>query len=157
MNSTLKIAYPKVAYEALDLLEKAGFYPKIFGNGPIPHLPRYEGPWWLDPTDKVHPYAKAQVELLQAKHIPIAGYIIAHEVELVEVPGPKEPEESDSKITKSPDILPAVEGVLVVAGAVLAGLVLGALRLALIDPSFLVVIPEKDGHLTWVEVVNWYE
>jgi hypothetical protein len=153
LNGEPKVICTEVSSKAFEVLMKAGFYPRIVGYGPRPSVPRYEGPWWLDPVDEVHPYAKRGVEALRAAPVPMAGYIIAYEVELIEVKEQEEKKEekTDSKISEI-DILPVLLAVGAVAGAVL----LGVLRLALIDPSFIVVIPEGETFV-WVEIVNWYE
>src|SRR5258708_32746329 len=94
LNGEPKVIFTEVSSKAIEILTKNGFYPRIVGYGPKPSVPRYEGAWWLDPVEEVHVYAKRGVEALKAGHVPMEGYIIAYELELVEV---KEPEKKDEK------------------------------------------------------------
>jgi hypothetical protein len=153
-NAEPKVVITEVSSKAIEVLTKAGYYPRIVGDGPIPSVPRYEKGWLIDPVKDVHVYAKRGVEALRGASVPMAGYILAHELEFIEVKEQEEKKEekSDFKKFSDADILPVLLAVGAVAGAVL----LGVLRLALIDPSFIVVIPEGDTFV-WVEIVNWYE
>src|SRR6266540_604956 len=123
MNTqTVKIYCPDVAERAIATLKKKGFYPKVVGYGPVPTQPRYEKGWLLDPVQEVHPYAKAAVAALREVKTPIAGYILAHELELVVT---EEPKKHEFKKVESENILPAVAVGAGILGAVLVGMAAG--------------------------------
>ncbi len=153
-TDTLKIYCPDVAERAITLLKQKGFYPKVVGYGPVPSQPRYEKGWLIDPVQEVHPYAKPAVEALRANGTPIAGYIMAHELEFLVT---EEPKKSNFKI-ESDNILPVVAVGASILGTILVGIAAGLIYiLSNFDPSFICVIPEADGSFVWVEVVNWRE
>jgi hypothetical protein len=154
MNTQLKIYSPDVTERAIVILRKRGFYPKVVGYGPTPSQPRYEKGWLIDPVQEVHPYAKSAVEALRANGTPIAGYIMAHELEFLAT---EEPKNTNFKI-ESENILPAVAVGASILGTVLVAIAAGLIyALSNFDPSFICVIPEADGSFVWLELVNWRE
>lgn len=148
MNTKTKtqFIYSDLAEKAIEIGRQKHWRFKVVGYGQVPNRPFYRGAWWFEPVKEL-PDGKDRLDALRASGIDFKGFVVAHEVVLVET-------KPETKIqTQTPDILPVLGDVFKIVGQVTLSLLLLTAQAVLIDPALIVIL--EDG--TWLEVMTWYD
>ena len=151
-KTQIKFMYSEVAEKAIEIGRKHHMPFFIVGYGEIPTRPFFRGKWWFEPVKEAPEKARKQIAVLNASGITFKGYIIAHEIELVE----KKEEIKDFKILPSitsthksgSDFLASALKFTLTAGLVM----LAMIPMALIDPVIIGVCEDE----TWLNILTYY-
>lgn len=130
---------------------------KVVGCGGFPHEPYYKDEWWfvpLKPGEIIPPEGEIRLELLRGAGVRIKGLVIAHEApKVLPAPKPGDKEKQKTNTATSSTLLPILEVITAVLGAIFMVFGMILIRAILIDPALIVVL--EDG--TWLEIMTWYE
>jgi len=153
-KTQVKFVYSEIAQEAIEIGRKHHMPFSVIGYGEIPTRPFFRGKWWFEPAKEAPEKARKQIAVLKASGITFKGYLVAHEIELIE----KKEEKTDFKIIQSSIPPTQKSGSDFLASALkftfTAGLVMFAmLPMALIDPVIIGVC--EDG--TWLSILTYYK
>ena len=152
-KTQVKFVYSEIAQEAIEIGRKHHMPFSVVGYGEIPTRPFYRGKWWFEPVKEAPEKARKQIAVLKASGITFKGYIVAHEIELLE----KKEEKLDFKVQPSippsnktgSDFLVSALKFTLTAGFVMIAM----LPMVLIDPVIIGVC--EDG--TWLNILTYYK
>ena len=152
-KTQVKFVYSEIAQEAIEIGRKHHMPFSVVGYGEIPTRPFYRGKWWFEPVKEAPEKARKQIAVLKAAGITFKGYMIAHEIELVEKKEEQKVFKIQSSITPThksgSDFLASALKFTLTAGLVMFAM----LPMALIDPVIIGIC--SDG--TWLSILTYYK
>ena len=80
----VKFVYSDVAQRAIEIGRKNHMRFNVVGYGKVPDKPFFRGKWWFEPVKEAPEIAKSRISILKSAGITFKGFMIAHEIELVE-------------------------------------------------------------------------
>ena len=157
-RNSFQLVHSRYATEALSVARKNGMTMRVVGQGDVPLEPFYLDEWWyslVSAESTIPAEGVRRIEALVKGGVSIDCLMIRHEApRLLTAPKEQNQEKKEKVVSHSSfDVVPALEAITAVVGAILAVFGLLFIMAIRLDPAIIAVLP--DG--TWLEVVTWYD